>query len=460
WFSLRKFYDRYYVASNMGVVVYGGEPLDTLEQWARDSFSAVPAGPKPDLTIGENPYTGEGLGVRINVVPLKDTRVLSLSFPLPSTEPYYQKKPLGYLARIVGYEGQGSLHSLLKEKGLINSLAAYSSDLPNEFSEFTVRVELTHKGLDQVDEITGMVFDYLDLIRREGLQQRLFDESKQIAELGFRYQEDRNPQQTVSALAARMHYLPAEHILDANYLYESFDASLIEDFLSQMTPANLRQVVIAQGLPTDQVEPYFETHYSIHKLPGNLIKRLNRPLAHEALTIPAPNPFVASDLQLREAGVAKEPEVIVDEKGLRVWSMTDTSFEVPRGNVRVMVSTSKASATPDDNVLIQLYRALLSRSLNEYGYPARETGLNYSLSAGRRGLMISLSGYQDKQSILLEYILKEINQFKPEPESFEQEKVLLVRGLKNKQFHVPYRLGMDALGQVTYPSYPEDEVML
>ncbi len=460
WQSLKDFHDKYYVASNMGVVVYGKEPLERLEQWVNTSFSAVPSGAKPDLTIGKQPYTQDELKARINIVPLKDTRVLSLSFPVPSAQPFYHIKPLGYLARIIGYEGKGSLHSLLKERGLIDSLAAYSSDLPNEYSEFTVRMELTPEGLTQVDEITAIVFDYLDLIRREGLQPWLYEESKQIAELAFRYQEDRNPQQTASGLAARMHYLPPEHLLEANYLYDSYDPELISGYLARMTPENLRQVVIAQNLSTDKVEPYFETKYSIQALSDELVKRLKTPIARQLLTIPEPNPFITGNLELHESDQASEPSVILEEPGLRVWSLTDTSFNMPRGNVRVMITTPAASATPDDNVLIQIYKSLLSRSLNEYGYPAREAGLNYSITAGRRGLLISLAGYQDKQSVLLEDILKAIETFKPEKSAFEQEKAVLVRGLKNKKFHAPYRLGMDALNQATYPSYPEDEVLL
>ena len=460
WQSLKDFHDKYYVASNMGVVVYGKEPLEKLEQWVNTSFSAVPSGAKPDLTIGKQPYTQDELKARINIVPLKDTRVLSLSFPMPSAQPFYHIKPLGYLARIIGYEGKGSLHSLLKERGLIDSLAAYSSDLPNEYSEFTVRMELTPEGLTQVDEITAIVFDYLDLIRREGLQPWLYEESKQIAELAFRYQEDRNPQQTASGLAARMHYLPPEHLLEANYLYDSYDPELISGYLARMTPENLRQVVIAQNLSTDKVEPYFETKYSIQALSDELVKRLKTPIARQLLTIPEPNPFITGNLELHESDQASEPSVILEEPGLRVWSLTDTSFNMPRGNVRVMITTPAASATPDDNVLIQIYKSLLSRSLNEYGYPAREAGLNYSITAGRRGLLISLTGYQDKQAVLLEDILKAIETFKPEKSAFEQEKAVLVRGLKNKKFHAPYRLGMDALNQATYPSYPEDEVLL
>ncbi|MFK0573011.1 insulinase family protein [Endozoicomonas sp.] len=460
WQSLTDFHGQYYVAPNMGVVVYGKESLDTLEKWVNISFAAVPSGAKPDLMIGKQPYTQDGLQARINIVPLKDVRILSLNFPVPSVQPFYHIKPLGYLSRIIGYEGKGSLHSLLKDRGLIDSLAAYNSDLPNEYSEFTVRMELTAEGLTQVDEITAIVFDYLDLIRREGLQSWLYQESKQIAELGFRYQEDRNPQQTASGLASRMHYLPAEHLLAANYLYEAYNPELILDYLSRMTVENLRQVVISQNLPTNRVEPYFETKYSVQPLSDDLVKRLKTPVSREFLTIPEPNAFIANNLKLQESSKATEPSIIMEKSGLRVWSLTDTSFDMPRGNIRAMISTPAASATPDDNVLIQIYKSLLLRSLNEYGYPAREAGLHYSITAGRRGLMISLSGYQDKQAVLLEDILRAIETFKPENSAFEQEKAVLVRGLKNKKFQAPYRLGMDALSQATYPSYPEDAVLL
>ena len=460
WKDLREFYDHYYIASNMSVVIYGREDLNTLETWAKASFSDVPAGDKPDLSIGKRPYSAEGIGVRINVVPLKETRVLSLNFPLESVQTYYQKKPLGYLSRILGYEGSGSLHSLLKEQGLIDSLATYSSDLPNEYSEFTVRMELTPKGLEQVDEITALVFDQLALIRRDGIKQRLFDETRQIAELEFRYQQDRNPQQTVSALAAKMHYLPPEHLLNANYLYESFDPELIIRLLDDMTPQNLRQVVIAQGLETDKIEPYFDTHYSTQPLSSQLIERLESPQIHKALFVPEPNEFIAADLELRDSDGALEPDVIIDEKGLRLWHLTDTSFSMPRGSLRVMVSTEKAAKTPADYVTAQIYRALLSRSLNEYGYPAKEAGLNYGLSTSRRGLLISLSGYQDKQPELLDDILLAIDKFKPAGSAFEQEKASLLRRLSNKAFQPPYRLAMDAMGQVTYPLYPSDEILV
>ncbi|UYM15739.1 insulinase family protein [Endozoicomonas euniceicola] len=462
WQDLKAFHDTYYVAPSMGVVVYGRETTDQLEAWLKESFADVPdgGGVKPDTHIGVPPYAADQLGVRINIVPLKETRALSLSFPMESLHPYYHKKPMGFLARIVGYEGEGSLHSLLKEQGLIDSLAAYPNDVPGEYGSFNVRMELTPQGLKQVDEITAIVFDYLALIRKEGIQKWLYDETRQIAELGFRYQEARSPQQTATTLASRMHYLPASDLLNSTYLYDEFDPKLIERLMAEMTPDNVRQTVIAQGLPTSQVEPYFDTQYRIRPLSDELLKRLSKPQVHKGLTIPAPNQFIATDLTLRTSDKADKPTQIISEQGLDVWSMTDSSFQVPRASVRLKISTPKASETTKDLVLLPLYRTLLSRSLNEYGYPAKEAGLNYGLSTSREGLTVALSGYQDKQAYLLEMILKGMDQFSPDQAEFEQERNRLVRNLRNKSFAAPYRQGMDRVSQLLYPNYRSDEDVL
>ena len=458
--DLRRFYKRYYVASNMALVVYGGQSLDQLESMVKVSFSDVPAGNKPDLSMGAEPYRSQDLGVRVNIVPLKDTRILSLSFPTESVQAYYKKKPLGYLLSMIGDEGKGSLHSYLKEQGLIDGLSAYQYDLPGEFTEMDIRLALTEKGLDQVDNITAVVFDYIDLIRKEGLQRRIFDEARKVAELEFRFHEEQSPQLTASGLAARMHYYPARDLLQENYLYESYDPELIRRMLSVFTPQNLRQVVIAKGVSTDQVEPYFDTKYSVKPLSDELIQRLNTPQEHRRLAIPAANEFIATDFKLRSSDSVAQPEILIDEKGLKLWAHTDTSFGAPRGSVNIAVTTKVASETPQAVAESKLYGALLSRSLNEDSYPASVAGLDYGVYMTRRGVDIALSGYQDKQNVLLDNILSAIKTFQPDEAAFQQEKASIIRALKNKEFLTPYRLAFDGLSRVTYLRAPSDESLL
>lgn len=460
WQTLKDFYKKYYVASNMSAVVYGKESLDQLEAMAKTAFAGVPAGERPDSHIGLPPFTKEQQQVRINLVPLKETRALSLNFTLPTTQPHYEKKPLGYLARILGYEGEGSLYSALKAEGLIDSLAAYSTDLPNEFSEFAIRMELTPAGLEQVDAITAQVFDYLALIRKEGISSAMFEESKKVAQLGFRFQEQGTPQNMATTLAAKMHYLPTKDLLSSAYLYNEYDEALIRQFLDELTSANLRQVVIAPELKTDTVEPYFDTAYSIEPLSAELVERLSSPQEQKAHAIPQANPFIADDVTLRDSSKHDEPVVLRDDKGLTLWHRADSSFGTPRSHVQVFISSEDAASSVQNVAMLQLYRALLSHSLNEFGYPAKEAGLNYGLVASRRGLLISLGGYQDKQALLLDAILNAVKDFDPKASVFEQERAMLVRALKNRTFQPPYRQGMDRLTQLSYVGTPSEAVLL
>ncbi|MDP0589791.1 MAG: insulinase family protein [Candidatus Endonucleobacter bathymodioli] len=462
WQDLKSFYDKYYVAGNIKAVVYGKESIDILEQWVKLSFEGVPTGVSKDKTIGIKPYAKNQLGVRINLVPIDESRSLYLDFPMESIQPYFRKKPVDYLSRMLGYEGKGSLHSMLKELGLINSLGVSCNDLANEYCEFSISMDLTLKGLDKVDDITAMVFDYLDLIGKEGMRESFYLESKDIAKLNFRYQQDIAPQHMVSSLAVKMRYVPVRHILDANYLYEEYDSKLIKSFLSKMTPDNLRQVVVAKSLQTDKLEPYFGAHYSIEALALSLLKRLKAPKKHKALTIPAVNEFIASDFKLRKSsnGESGEPKRIIHQPGIDVWARTDTSFSMPRASVQIKISTSKASDTVDSLALLQVYESLLSRSLEEYGYPAKEADLNYAVSSDREGLVISIFGYQDKQHLLLKGIMKAMTQFAPDKKDFDREHALLIRACKNKQFQLPYRLVADAVKQIIYRRYPSDEKLL
>lgn len=61
-----------------------------------------------------SPYSS--LGVRLEVVPVKDSRQLEITWPTPSVEGHFDSKPMNYLSHLIGHEGPGSILSLLKAK--------------------------------------------------------------------------------------------------------------------------------------------------------------------------------------------------------------------------------------------------------------------------------------------------------------------------------------------------------
>ena len=450
WNDLNDFYEKWYVGSNISVVVYGNEALRKLEKWASTSFKYVPSGQKPDVHIGKSLYTSSQLGVRINIIPLQEKRELALEFPMPSIWKVYDKKPLSYLGRLLGYEGKGSLYSFLKHKGWIDSLGAGGHDLPGEYSEFSIRMALTEEGLEHVDDITAIVFDYIDLIRKQGMQKWLFAESAAVAALEFKFLESANSQATVSALASKLHYYPVKHILDSGFIYKEFDQELIKSYLDLMVPSNLRQIVVAPQLPVDQTEHFFEAEYSMTPLSKTLKNRLSVVRSRPELTIPEINKFLPENLNVTAAEKIDKPNKLIDKPGLTIWYLHDGTFSVPRNDIRLKFSTNKAARTPFDVVNLYLYKALLDNQLNEDAYPAREAGLSYGFYAGREGLYLSVSGYSDKQADLLQLITSRLVLNDIDEKSFALEKAALERNLKNQAFLAPYQQGLDAVSEVLF----------
>ncbi|WP_327124448.1 insulinase family protein [Nitrincola sp. A-D6] len=165
---------------------------------------------------------------------------------------HWRSKPLYFIGSLLGYEGEGSLFSLLKSKQLATGLSAFTSlDLPGQAS-FQVNIELTDDGLDQVDQITALFFGYVSLLQQQGLSESLYQEESQLAELQFQFRDQPQAIHEVMMLAQMQQRYPVENLLNANYLLESFEAELIDTYLRQLHPDNLLLT-----LQHDQVTPEF-----------------------------------------------------------------------------------------------------------------------------------------------------------------------------------------------------------
>jgi insulysin len=83
----------------------------------------------------------------VKLVPVKDKRVLELTWFLKDQTPSYRNPPSKYVSHILGHEGKGSLLSFLISQGLSTALSAGGSDSYQAYSEFEVTITLTDKGV-------------------------------------------------------------------------------------------------------------------------------------------------------------------------------------------------------------------------------------------------------------------------------------------------------------------------
>ncbi len=458
--DLIHFYRTHYSANLMTLVVLGKEPLGTLKQWVTATFSAVPNHNVSALKIKAPLFRSHQLPERLNVIPLKDQQRLTLSFPVPPAKPYFRTKPLDYIANLLGHEGTGSLLWLLKKRGWADSLwAGASNDYVNR-GLFSVSIDLTDSGLAHANDIIGLVFRELQLIRDHGIVAWRYQEQSRLAQINFRFQKRSAPLGAVRRLAANMQYYPLKDVLSGPDLMTQYDPALIQRYLKALRPDKMLVTVSAKGLKTTAVEPYFKVPYRLAPIAGKTVAQWRANGGKTALALPSPNPYIPDDLALKPLPQhpSREPRQILHRPGLSLWYQQAVDFRVPRAEYFVSVRSPKANDTATDAMLTKLYVSVLNDQLDAPTYPATLAGLDYDLYPHIRGFTLRISGYDDKQALLLKRVVAALRHPQITAGRFARVKDDLRRSLKSARLDQPYRQALRQVSELLLvPSWTIDQ---
>ena len=444
--ELIAFYERTYSSHLMKLVVVGREPLDVLEAWVRERFAALARREYEPPRITLALYPKGALPARLDVEPVRELRSISLTFALPPLRPHYRSHPLTLVSHLLGHEGRGSLLSALKARGWAEGLSAGPRMSHRDFATFGVTIQATEAGLANRDDVVALVFACLRLIREEGIEPRYHDEIARMAEIGFRYQDRTEPRSHAVSLASALHVYPVAEVLTAPWRHDGFDPALERRFLAALAPDRVLVTVVAKGVDTDEVEPFQGTPYRLSPVPAPTVARWRDAVPDDALALPEPNPFVPGDLALIDAGAAgARPARIESRPGFDLWHRADVEFGQPRTNFYFSVRTPVTNDSPRHAVLSGLLVRMANDALNEFAYPASLAGQSYALYRHRRGLSVRLSGWSDRQDLLLARIVRTLRALPLAPGRFEAEKTEYARELRNVEERRPSHR---AMGQV------------
>ncbi len=439
--ALTEFFDSEYSADQMILVALSNESLDQLEGWIAPMFGAIENHAIGSVTTRERAFTRQQLPAVLTHQSLRDKRRISYNFPVPATEPYYHKKPAQYITNLLGHEGDGSLHQLLKAKGWIESLAAGVSRLDDANAFLSVDIEINEAGAAHIEEIGQLLFGYIELLRSQAPQAWRYEEQAVVARLGFQFQEQSSATGFVYRTGPAFALYPPADVLIAPYLMDAFDAQLIESYLGYLTPDNLLLEVVGPDVTTDQIEPWFQVPYKLEQ------RKIGGAPMLANLHLPEENPFLPEKLHLLDDD-SIGPALVVARPGLELWLDRDAEFGVPRANLYFSLGVRDGLTTPEDIVMAQLYRRLVTDALNEYAYPALLAGLSYRLAVTSSGFQIRLSGYSDQQPELLRAVLEKFRNLQLDVSRFELYRSELVREWSNFRNERPYTQTYAALNNL------------
>ncbi|KAL1844376.1 hypothetical protein VTJ49DRAFT_55 [Mycothermus thermophilus] len=447
-----EFYEKHYSANRMKLCVLGREPLDVLQAWVIEHFSAVKnKNLPPNRWEDEQPFPKDQLGTQVFAKPVMDTRELTLTFPFIEQDHLYESQPSRYISHLIGHEGPGSIMSYIKSKGWANGLYAGAWPVsPGTPEMFECQITLTEEGLKNYKEVVKVVFEYIALLRETEPQEWIFEEQKGLSEVNFRFKEKTQSYRFTSKLSAAMQKpLPREYLLSGPIVLRKFDPDMIKQGLACLRPDNFRMTIVSRDFPGtwEKKEKWYGTEYTCEPIPADfmdeIVKAMNStPQTRTAkLHLPHKNEFIPTKLEVEKKEVpepALAPRIIRNDELIRTWFKKDDTFWVPKASLIISCRSPIATASAAGRVKARLFTDLVKDALEEFSYDAELAGLEYTVTVDSRGLYIEVSGYNDKLPVLLQHVLQTTRDLEIRDDRFTIIKERITRGYRNWELAAPW----------------------
>ncbi|CAK9006939.1 Insulin-degrading enzyme (Insulin protease) (Insulinase) (Insulysin) [Durusdinium trenchii] len=475
------------------------EPLNVLQSTVEQYLGAVPRrsdAPRPRWAVA--PYPPENPAKILEAVPVNELRSVLLEWTFDfenfaARKEFLLAKAQDYLAQILGHEGPGSMHSILKGKGWVNRTTAGVSFDQDDFAIFRLSFDVSEEGLRQKNAIFGAVFSVLNALRQGSPLQAVPDytiqECRSLAELRWRFAEKLNSQ----PLCLDAVDLMQDGLSPAFYLSNRFllldppgdgpsGGSLlkaIDHILEQLTPERARYRVFAKDVAPKQSEKWYGVPYRQTEIPKSVLQgwRWSKAPILPGWHVPDPNKFIPQNFALawpqqdRIKAAALPPELIRNDERWRVFFKADRAFGIPKATCilqcwfpdpsEVKSNTPASSiSTAEGRVLARLWQASLADRLTEEYYAARLAGLAANCASTVAGISLSFSGYSDKLLLFVQEVLQKIRDFDgPTPSEFARALDALKREQASFDFQQPYAHAAYFSRLATYiPEYPVEEL--
>ncbi|POS84570.1 hypothetical protein EPUL_004076 [Erysiphe pulchra] len=446
-----EFHEKHYSANQMKLTVLGKESLDELEEWVVDLFSGIPNKDLRRNSWEEPLFREEDLLIQCNIKPIKDSHYIYLQFPTINTEDLYETCPENYLSYLFDHRGPGSLTSYLKSKGWVIKIEAGGQRIcPGTPDLFNCWLNLTEDGLQNYQEIVKIIFQYISLLNETEPQNWIHDEQNEIGEMLFNFNE-KWPAIKYTSLISRILQtpVPREWLISNRYIVQKFDPDIIKTYLSYLRPDNFRIILTTQKVDGtwDKKEKWYGTEYAIKKIPSDFLFEIRK--AYEStgnerlaeLRMPQKNQFIPKNLSVEKKSikeVALSPKIIREDDFQRVWYKKDDQFWVPKGSVNIFFRSLITHASPETYIKSSMYTHLVEDTLEDYSYDASIAGLHYTIKIIPGGIQVSIGGYNDKLSVLLEKILFTMKNLEVKQDRYEVIMERMIRNYKNRAFSEPY----------------------
>lgn len=446
--KLVEHYREHYAADLMSFVILGRENVDTLLGWCESHFSQVPKFTEshPNEPLGL-PYDQTHLGTLTKVVSIMDKKELKLAWQFPAVQHLYASKPQKYLAHLLGHEGKNSILSMLKAEGLALELSAGCHYSYPDFSFFEVSIDLTEKGMEQCEIVFEIVYQYIEMLRKKGVQEWVFEEIRKTELAEFQFKSKTNPMNYTSSLAGDLHIYPPAELLTASCLIEEYHPEQISQLIDLMRANNMVAFWISKEFQDcTETEKWYGTRYSNEAFSPALLGKMTQPcFSHTslALDLPPRNRFIPDTFTVLPAGMSTLPVLVVEKDNYVLYHKQDDTFrkDTVYGYVQLLSADAGYVSTPEGRLCGRIYVKFLTDHLRELTYLAEMSGFKVTIKHFNLGITVEIKGFSQHYGAFLGEVFTQWTELivgNSHESKFQEYRESLNRELENCSMEQPY----------------------
>jgi len=457
--ELQRFFASYYSANLMKVALTSPRSIADLQQMASLYLSQIPDKQARKPLIVAPMLTDNELAIKVAIQPTADIKLLQVNFLVPSVKDEYMYQPGGYISRLLGSDHQGGLSDYLQKAGLVESvMAGFYAPYSEHYSQFTMQFKLTNAGLKAQDTIMVSLFAFIDLIKKQGINKLQFEEQKKSLATRFEFLTKNSGFNYVMALSANMQLYPNQDLLFFPYRLDAFNEKFVAHLLTYLTPQNIRVFELSPDAKGGTQIPYYQGEYASSSISEQTQQTWLKQAKQIKLLLPSSNEWLPENLALVKKTHTERAEQLINKPGHSVW-FKQSELPDPKASLKLQLNSDISDQSAKSRMTMSLLLNVLNKKFAELNFVTQEAGLGFSLSSSN-GLLISTSGYSDKQDKLLLRILTDIKNARFSEQSLTLAKQELQRRLHNKSKIKAMDLAMDGFRQIVRQPAWSDAALL
>ncbi len=460
--AMKTWYKENYSANKMHLVILSPLPLEQLVAQTIKDFSAVPNNEKKQPTFSSDMMSEKQRGHMIYIKPIKDLKMLSLTWELPQGLAEDNEAQAGaMLSYILNSGSKNSLLNVLKKDHLATAIKASEESLGRTNKLFTIDVELSDQGIDQVNTVITHCFEALARLKKTGVPRYVYDEVQKISQLKYQYQSRTDAFDFVLKTA---HQLVDEDLATfprKTLIPSKFDPELISNYIGDLSAENCVFFVIADPSKTHiaptKAEKWMQAEYAVVALPQKQLLAWNDSYVNPKIGLPPPNPFIPKNLTLVNATPSDAtviPTLLQDTDQGKVYFAEDSRYLSPEIAHLFRLKSPLLDGSPKAKALSDLYAAAIDDQLFPITSAAQTAGSKVVIRPSNLSFVVAINGYSDQSNKLVEDVFASMKKVRPTRQQFELYKQTISSSYENGARELPLLQSFELLGSIIFNDSP------